>query len=153
MAISTGVKLASNVHNDIDPYSPKIFNTALLPSGDTNPVSRVFTVTNTPIRLIAYGLFSGKVMVSRVQLPDTETSFNECGDINSAGVLHEKSYKVGCKGVMLCPEQDELVIDAVGTYRLHYVGDDRASIHVVHKQEPVTTITNNVRGIEGCCNE
>lgn len=151
--ISTGVKLASESLNNLDQQSPRIFNNALLPQNDTNPISRVFTVNHTPVRLIAYGLFTGEVVVMRVQLPDTDTSFDECGGINSAGVLHEKPYKVGCKAVMLCTEQDELVIDAVGTYRLHYVGSDRANIHVVHKLEPVTTITNNVRGIEECCNE
>lgn len=149
--ISTGTKLTQTAINDNS--SPRQYKSALLPQGDTNPISRVFTVTNQPIRLAAYGLFSGYVNVQRVLLPNSETAFNECGGIDSAGIAHEKSYKVGCQAVVLCPEQDEIVIDAAGTYKLVYVGEDRENIHVVHSAESVTTITNNVRGTEVCCNE
>lgn len=152
MGIKTGTKLASYVIDSQDTDPSKITNDALLPYGDSNPLSRVFTVSTTPVRIMAFGLLSGHIEVTRVLLPDGATSLDNCGGINAVDIPFEKAYRVGCRTVVLCPDQDEIVIDAVGAYRIQYFGDEREDVHVVRKLEPVTTITSDLRGTEDCCN-
>lgn len=152
--IQTGTLLATEaMHNDSNQDAPRITNgNALLPSNTTDTVSRDFSVTHVPVRIIAYGLFGGGVIhVMRVLPPNSTTNTNVCGGISSPGITHEKPYRIGCEAVLLCPGQDEIVIDAVGTYRLHYVGDSRQMVHVVKQDEPLSVITNNLRGTEVCC--
>lgn len=146
MAIETGKVLSQQTNTSATQSS-----SALLPVGDTSNISREFSVTSKPVRVTAYGLIDGFVSVIKVLPPISTTDITACNGIVGKSTEFEKPHRVGCRKVVLCPEQDEIVIDAIGTYKLEYEGNDRASVHVVHEDDPVVTVTNNLRGIEECC--
>lgn len=126
----------------------------LLGQGSTDVTSAVFSVTTSPVRLVAYGLSDGdSIAVHRVLLPSGSTKRDNCGDLIAEGILAEQAHQVGCSPVVLCASQPEIIIDATGDYKVIYSGDTREDIIVEKIAEMVTRTENNMRGTEACCEE
>lgn len=124
---------------------------ALLERGLTDTTSATFTVTVSPMRVVAFGLTDDKVEVKRVLKPKTNATRNDCGDLQSQADLYEQPHRVGCREVVMCGEQPDIVIDAVGHYKVTYSGNHRENVHVMTLPDNVVRTENNMRGTETCC--
>ncbi|MBS9779185.1 MAG: hypothetical protein KGV51_01025 [Moraxellaceae bacterium] len=145
MTITTGTKLKEQLQEN------KAISDDLLAPDDTENISRVFTVTDKPIRLIAYGLFSGEVYVQRVLLPSGTTDI-DCHGIKGRAIDDEMPYKIGCHEVKLCPMQREIIIDSTGTFRLQYVGDNRLGVQVISLEEITPKVPKHLT-YNQCCED
>lgn len=120
----------------------------LLEANTSNSTSAVFNITSTPKRIIAFGLSGGdKIKISRLLLPKGSMKRSANGDYLSETILAEQDYKVGTKAIELNAEQTEVVIDAVGDFRVSHIGDHREEVFVIAEPEPLTFINDTTRGI------
>ncbi len=93
-------------------------NAFLLEAGTSDDTSTVFSVTNTPIKRSASGNYV------------------------SNSVLAEQDYKVGKKSISLTAEQTEVVIDAVGDFKVSYAGDNREEVFVLAETDSQHSFKN-----------
>ncbi len=146
MTISTGKKLTEQSQVN------KETSDDLLALNDTENISRIFTVKHKPIRLIAFGLFTGEIAVLRVLLPKNKTSIDCHGNIDGKSIQAEIPYTIDCQPVKLCPKQSEIVIDGTGTFRLQYVGDERANVRVISLTEETPKVPKHLT-YTLCCDD
>lgn len=119
-----------------------------MPFGGTQAVSEIFSVSAAPLRIMAFGLISGDAIdVIRVWLPPSNAERTPCGGLINTGGALEKPYRIGGKLVMLAQDNDEIVIDGKGHYRLLYRGNRRTDVQVISYEDPLVTINDTVRGI------
>lgn len=124
---------------------------ALLERGLTDVTSATFSVTVSPMRVVAFGLTDDEVKVMRVLKPTANASRNDCGELQSQADIYEQPHRIGCEQVVICTAQPDIVIDAVGHYKVVYSGDHREDVHVTVFPDNVVRTENNMRGIEACC--
>lgn len=137
-----------------DPSKIKYADDVLLGKYLTEELSDTFTILDTPVRLMAFGLTDDTVEVLRVWRPASSGQRDHCGDLLPSGEVFEMPYKVGCKAVTLDRNFPEVVIDGRGEYRLQYSGAHRLDVHVVMLSDKVVTVNDTTRGIQcACCKE
>lgn len=137
-----------------DPSKLKYSDDVLLGKYLTKELSDTFTVLDTPMRLLAFGMTNDRVEVLRVWRPPSSGARDNCGDLLPSGEVFEMPYKVGCTVVDLNASFPEILIDARGEYRLQYIGDNRQDIHVVMFPDGVSVPNDTLRGIQcACCKE
>lgn len=124
---------------------------ALLERGLTDTSSATFSVNSSPMRLVAFGLTDDKVEVMRVLKPTKNAIRTECGDLQPQADIYEQAHRIGCNAVVLCSEQPDILIDAVGHYKVIYNGSHREDVHVMTLPDNVVAVENNMRGTESCC--
>lgn len=120
----------------------------LLAKYDSASISDIFTVTDTPIRLVAFGLNAQDVVhVMRLHLPTAQSERDACGRLEDTGEFLEKNYTVGGQAVALNAKLDELVLDAKGSYRLLFEGGNRPDVQLIKIDDPVVFVNDFVRGV------
>lgn len=120
----------------------------LLAKYDSQESSDWFSVTDTPLRLAAFGLGPNEVVrVVRLYLPSGQANRDCCGKLDGVGEILEKNHTVGGHAVLLNSTVDEVVIDAKGVYRLVYEGNNRPDVQVVMLPDDVASVNNTVRGL------
>lgn len=130
---------------------PDVSGGVLLERGLTDTISATFSVTVSPMRVVAFGLTDDKIEIMRVLKPTGSANRTDCGDLISQADIYEQQHRVGCKPVVLCNNQPDVVIDAAGTYKAVYSGTHREDIHVITFPDDVVRTENNMRGTESCC--
>lgn len=129
----------------------------LLAKYATDTYSPVFSVVDTPVRLIAFGLseeagdpdepFAGelaarsdKVFVLRVWYPEGRMERDGCGKLLPAGEWFEEPLRINMQRVALTLQQNEVVLDGVGYYRVMYAGIGRENVQVVYMRDAVVRV-------------
>lgn len=155
--------LGRNISGFKTSNQPKYTAGVLLAKGDARLLSDEFTVVDTPVRIVAFNLSreiaegpigdyepapvpSDYVQIIRVWRPADDMNRDACGNLLAGGEVFESPLRYNRRLVQLTYEQNELVIDAVGTYRVQYIGDNRPEIHVIKMLEPVTHNNDITRG-------
>ena len=142
----------------IDPArGSKYSRDVLLAKNDSKTVSDTFSVVDVPVRLVAFNLSAADVEmqpvadvinVLRVWTPANDMRRDSCGNLLPGEEAFEAPLRYNHQQVQLTARQNELVIDAAGTYRLEYVGDNRPAIQVVFIPDSVVTVDPTTRGLQ-----